>query len=111
MLHPDSEGLTIAAFRQSTSRLDDPQIHTHVVISNKVQVDDGRWFALDARTLKKHQRTLGGIYQSVLRAELTERLGVRFDPIANGQAEIAGVPRELLDVFSKRPLRSTTPWP
>lgn len=102
MLHPDSEGLTIAAFRQSTSRLDDPQIHTHLVISNKVQVDDGRWFALDARALKKHQRTLGGIYQSVLRAELTERFGVRFGDIVNGQAEVAGVPDEMLDVFSKR---------
>jgi conjugative relaxase-like TrwC/TraI family protein len=101
-LHPDTEGLTIAAFRQSTSRLDDPQIHTHVVISAKVQVDDGRWFALDARALKKHQRTLGGVYQSVLRAELTERFGVRFGPIVHGQAEIDGVPQELLDVFSKR---------
>jgi conjugative relaxase-like TrwC/TraI family protein len=60
-LHPDTHGLTIAAFRQSTSRLDDPQIHTHVVISAKVQVADGCWFALDARTLKKHQRTLGGV--------------------------------------------------
>ncbi len=69
-LHPDAEGLAIAAFRQSTSRLDDPQIHTHLVISAKVQVDDERWFALDARMLKKHQRTLGGVYQSVLRAEL-----------------------------------------
>ena len=26
-LHPDTNGLTIAAFRQTTSRLDDPQIH------------------------------------------------------------------------------------
>lgn len=65
-LHPDTNGLTIAAFRQTTSRLDDPQIHSHVVISAKVQVDSGRWYALDARLLKKHQRALGGIYQSVL---------------------------------------------
>jgi conjugative relaxase-like TrwC/TraI family protein len=101
-VHPDTQGLTIAAFRQSTSRLDDPQIHTHVVISAKVQVNDGRWFALDARTLKKHQRTLGGVYQSVLRAELSERFGVRFDAIVNGQAEINGVPQGLLEVFSKR---------
>lgn len=101
-LHPDTEGLAIGAFRQSTSRLDDPQIHTHLVISAKVQVDDGRWFALDARMLKKHQRTLGGVYQSVLRSELTERLGVRFGEIVNGQAEIIGVPQELLDTFSKR---------
>ena len=45
---------------------------------------------------------LGGLYQSVLRAELTDRFGVEWRPIVNGQAEIAGVPDELLDVFSKR---------
>ena len=45
---------------------------------------------------------LGGLYQSVLRAELTHRLGVDWRPIVNGQAEIAGVPDELLAVFSKR---------
>lgn len=101
-LHPDTNGLTIAAFRQSTSRLDDPQIHTHVVISAKVQTADGGWYALDARMFKKYQRTLGGVYQSVLRAELTERFGVRFNEIMNGQAEIAGIPPELLDAFSKR---------
>jgi conjugative relaxase-like TrwC/TraI family protein len=67
-LHPDSRGLTVAAFRQTTSRADDPQLHTHVVISAKVQTEDGRWLALDARMLKGHQRALGGLYQSVLRA-------------------------------------------
>ena len=78
-LHPDTGGLTVASFRQTTSRLDDPQLHTHVVISSKVQTADGRWWALDARVLKKHQRTFGGIYQSVLRQELTARYGVAFD--------------------------------
>ena len=101
-LHPDTNGLTIATFRQTTSRADDPQIHTHAVISAKVQTPDGRWYALDARYLKRHQRMLGGLYQSVLRAELTHRLGVDWRPIVNGQAEIGGVPDELLDVFSKR---------
>lgn len=101
-LHPDSQGLIVAAFRQTTSRLDDPQLHTHVVISGKVQTDDGRWLALDARFLKKHQRALGGLYQSVLRAELTHRYGVEFGEIVHGQAEIAGIPEELLQLFSKR---------
>ena len=32
--------------------------------------------ALDARYLKRNQRALGGLYQSVLRAELTHRYGV-----------------------------------
>ena len=101
-LHADTNGLTIATFRQTTSRADDPQIHTHAVISAKLQTSDGRWLALDARYLKRHQRMLGGLYQSVLRAELTHHLGVEWRPIRNGQAEIAGIPDELLAVFSKR---------
>lgn len=101
-LHPDSQGLTIAAFRQTTSRADDPQIHTHCVISSKVQTDDGRWLALDARYLKKHQRMLGGLYQSVLRNELTHRFGIAWTAIDKGQAEMTAMPDELTDVFSKR---------
>jgi conjugative relaxase-like TrwC/TraI family protein len=101
-LHLDTTGLTVAVFRQTTSRADDPQIHTHAVISAKVQVPDGHWRALDAKYLKLFQRMLGGVYQSVLRNELTCRLGVDWAPIDNGQAEIAGFPAELISVFSKR---------
>jgi conjugative relaxase-like TrwC/TraI family protein len=100
--HPDAQGLTMAVFRQATSREDDPQIHTHVVFSAKVRAPDGQWMALDARYLKRHQRALGGLYQSVLRAELSHRYGVVWGPVDNGQAEIAGMPAELLTAFSKR---------
>ncbi len=94
MLHPETRGLSVAAFRQSRSpHADDPQLHTHLVISSKVQTDDGRWWALDARVLKRHQRALGGLYHPVLRAELTARYGLAFGPILSGQAEIAGVAR------------------
>ena len=72
------------------------------MISAKVQTADGRWLALDARYLKRYQRMLGGLYQSVLRAELTHRFGVEWRPIVTGQAEIAGFPTELLKLFSKR---------
>ena len=37
-----------------------------------------------------------------MRAELTHRYGVAFAEVVNGQAEIAGVPTELLEQFSKR---------
>ena len=77
-------------------------VHTHAVVSAKVQTLDGRWRALDARFLKRHQRMLGGLYQSVLRAELTHRYGITWTPIVNSQAEIAGVPSERLEAFSKR---------
>jgi conjugative relaxase-like TrwC/TraI family protein len=102
MLHPDTGGLTIAKFRQTTSRADDPDIHTHAVISNKVRAADGGWRALDGQYLKKHQRMLGGIYQSVLRNEFTHRFGFEWEPIVNGQAEIAGIPKDVLRAFSKR---------
>ncbi len=101
-LHPDTGGLSMAVFRQTTSRADDPQLHTHAVVSAKVQTSSGRWLALDARYLKRYQRMLGGVYQSVLRNELSHRVGVDWSPIVNGQAEIAGVPADLLAVFSKR---------
>ena len=100
--YPDAIGLTMAIFPQSTSREDDPQLHTHWITSSKVQLPDGRWYALDASYLKDNQRALGGLYQSVLRAELTARYGVAWGPIEKGQAEIAGIPAEVLAVFSKR---------
>jgi conjugative relaxase-like TrwC/TraI family protein len=99
---PDAQGLTMAVFQQSTSREDDPQLHTHVVISTKVRAPNGAWYALDAHYVKNNQRALGGLYQSVLRAELTARYGVRWGPIIEAQAELADMPPELLEVFSKR---------
>jgi conjugative relaxase-like TrwC/TraI family protein len=101
-LHPDAIGLTMATFRQTTSRSDDPQIHTHAVISSKVQTDDHSWLALDARYLKRYQRMLGGLYQSVLRNELAHLFGAGWAPIEHGQAEMLGVPAELCEAFSKR---------
>ena len=101
-LHLDTQGLSVAGFRQTTSRLDDPQIHTHLVVSAKVQTQDGRWMALDARVLKQHQRTFGGLYQSVLRSEVTAKFGVGWEAIVNGQAEITGLDPNLLAAFSKR---------
>ena len=38
----------------------------------------------------------------MLRAEVTARFGVAWGTIVKGQAEIVGVPDELLEVFSKR---------
>ena len=99
---PDAGGFTMAVFQQSTSREDDPQLHTHAVISSKVVAPDGRWLALDGRYAKKTQQQVGRLYQSVLRAELTHRYGVDWGPVVKGQAEIAGVPDELLEAFSKR---------
>ncbi len=98
----DAEGIIAATFRQHTSRALDPQLHTHVVIANRVRSDDRRWLALDARTLKLDQRTLSAIYHYTLRSQLTARLGVDWQPVVNGIAEIAGMNDAVLEEFSAR---------
>jgi conjugative relaxase-like TrwC/TraI family protein len=100
--HVETDGLTVAAFEHLTSRADDPQIHTHLVIANLTHGHDGRWTALDTRALFRHQRTAGYLYQAVLRGQLTSRLGVTWGPIRNGMAEITGIPEALRREFSTR---------
>ncbi|HZD23283.1 MAG TPA: MobF family relaxase [Acidimicrobiia bacterium] len=44
-----SEGYVAAGFDHFTSRANDPQVHTHVVVINRVSAEDG-WRALDAKS-------------------------------------------------------------
>jgi len=87
----DADGITVGILRQHTSRRLDPQLHTHAVIVNRVPAPDGRWLALDARTIKMDQRTLSALYHAALRAELTRRLGVGWETPEHGICEMAGV--------------------
>lgn len=98
----DANGIAAACFRQHTSRALDPQLHTHVVIANRVAADDGRWLALDARTIKLDQRTLSAVYHASLRAELTRSLGVAWEEPVNGIAEMRAVPEDVRAEFSSR---------
>ncbi len=98
----DAEGITAATFRQHTSRALDPQLHTHVVVANRVMSPDGRWLALDARGLKLDQRTVSAVYHASLQAELTRRLGVEWVETEHSIAEIGGVPVEAITAFSQR---------
>lgn len=98
----DAGGIVVAVFRQHTSRSLDPQLHTHLVIVNRVPAPDGRWLALDARTIKQDQKTLSRLYHAGLRTELTRRLGLRWRDPVNGIAEIADVPEPVLREFSQR---------
>jgi conjugative relaxase-like TrwC/TraI family protein len=98
----DTQGITVAAFRQHTSRAGDPQLHTHAVVIAKVQAPGGSWTALDARPIKCDQRTLSAVYHAALRSEVSRRLGVRWQTPENGIAELATIAPEVLEAFSKR---------
>ncbi len=98
-----SAGFAGALFDHTTSRTGDPQLHTHALVVNKVRCADGGWRALDGREIYHHKKSAGAIYQAALRAELTGRLSVTFGPVSeHGQAEIVGVPQELMAAWSTR---------
>ncbi|HEV2811112.1 MAG TPA: MobF family relaxase [Acidimicrobiales bacterium] len=98
----DGEGFVGAAFRHRTSRAGDPALHTHVLVANLAEGPDGRWTALDWRDLYGHARTAGFVYQAVLRYELAQRPGLLFEEVAQGHADVAGVPPDLRQAFSHR---------
>jgi conjugative relaxase-like TrwC/TraI family protein len=100
----DTGGITAALFRQHTSRTMDPQLHTHAIISAKVQDPTGTWLSLDARFLKGQQRTMSWLYDAALRSEITARLGLdwaRVEP-GEGQSDLTVVPGPIRDLFSER---------
>lgn len=103
----DTRGLLAVAFTHRDSRAGDPDLHTHVAISNKVQVADGRWLALDGRPLYRAAVPASERYNTRLEALLTARLGVRFTerPDDGGKRpvrEVVGVDPRLARFWSKR---------
>ncbi len=96
------EGLIVALFRHRTSRAGDPLLHTHALVVNATRDDRGRWLRLNAPHLLGASKTLSYLYQAKLRAELTRRLGVEWEPVRNGLADVKGIPREAIEAFSRR---------
>ena len=107
----DTEGLIAAAFTHRDSRAGDPDLHTHVAISNKVCHIDAngvrRWLALDGQPLHRVTVAASELYNTRLEAHLTASLGVRFVETTRGRdkrpvREIAGIREELLSRWSSR---------
>lgn len=96
-----SEGYVAAGFDHFTSRANDPQVHTHVVVINRVWAKNG-WRAIDAKVGYAHLKAGGTVYQASLRKELTQRLGVAWQQVQDGMADIAGFSPELLRHYSTR---------
>ena len=102
-------GVVAAGFDHYDTRASDPQLHTHVVVSNKVQGVDGKWRALDSWTLHKATVALSASYNAFLTDRATRLVGVSWLPVRRRSSqftgwEISGVPAELLAEFSRRTL-------
>ncbi|WP_375489903.1 MobF family relaxase [uncultured Jatrophihabitans sp.] len=103
----ETTGFIAAAFTHRDSRAGDPDLHTHVAVSNKVCALDGTWLTLDGRALFKNKVAASERYNTRLEALLTERLGVRFANRATSDGkrpvrEIVGFDTDLLRSWSSR---------
>lgn len=98
----ETTGFVAAAFDHRDSRAGDPLLHTHVVIANVTRRPDGSWAALDPRGLYAQARAADGVYQATFRHLAERRLGIASDPVVNGWADAKGVPRAVVEHFSKR---------
>ena len=79
VVQEDIRGVVAAAFDHWDSRTGDPQLHTHVVVMNRVQTTDGVWRTLDSRGLFRSTVGLSEMYNGVLSDYLTEALGWGWD--------------------------------
>src|SRR5690606_33265106 len=76
----DVAGLITTAFDHYDSRAGDPHLHTHVVISNKVQtVLDGKWRSLDGRPMHAAVVALSELHEAVFADHLTRSFGVSWE--------------------------------
>lgn len=103
----ETRGVVATAFDHYDSRASDPQLHTHVVIANRVQGRDGRWRTLDGRPMHAAVVALSEHYNAVLADHLTRDLGVGWERRDRGRDrnpawEITGVGDELVQEFSSR---------
>ena len=97
------QGFVAAAFRHRTSRAQEPHLHTHVIVANMSQAEDGTWLALDGEAILKTYRLAAGyLYEANLRHELTRRLGLGWTEPVKGMAELEHVPEEGIRAFSSR---------
>lgn len=90
-------------FRHRTSRALQPQIHSHILVENRVLIGE-KAPTLDGRELFAQAKNVGTVDDSVLRRELTEALLIAWEPTKpNGASgEIRGVSKELIAHWSLR---------
>lgn len=97
----ETSGVIAASFRHRTSRAGDPLLHWHCLVANMAEGTDGKWSAIVHPDLFRNAKAAGEVFQATFRAELTASLGVEWVP-GRHVHEIAGVPRHLIETFSKR---------
>jgi conjugative relaxase-like TrwC/TraI family protein len=105
----DAHGLVVASFFQHTSRDDDPHLHIHGAMLNRVQGTDGEWRTLDGWSLFVHKPAAAAVGERTATEHLARSLRVLAVMRPDGKArEILDVPDEANKLLSTR-RRAITP--
>ncbi|MFC9659608.1 MobF family relaxase [Nocardia sp. NPDC127606] len=106
--HVDVQGAVAATFDHRDSRAGDPDLHTHVLVANRVRTEDGKWRTVNGTVVHEAVVTVSEIYDTRLEHYLETAIGVRFEtrPDRNIHQvrvrEIVGVPLSLIHHWSRR---------
>ena len=102
-----TRGMLAVSFDHWDTRTGDPNLHTHVVLANKVQGPDGAWRTVDSRALHHAVVAVSEVYDNLFADELARHLPVAWGwrdrgPKRTPAFELDGVSDTLLAQFSTR---------
>jgi len=101
--HVPTGNFTTAVYRHDVSRAGQPHLHSHAVVMNATQDQEGKWRSVDGRFLWQEAVIMGAglIYRQELARDAVE-LGHSVIPRSDGTFDIDGVPKEVIDYYSTR---------
>jgi conjugative relaxase-like TrwC/TraI family protein len=91
----------VAVFEHSTSRELDPNLHSHCVLFNLAERQDGKFGAILSQPFYRNKLRAGAIYRAELAHLLKRELGLRIEREETGFG-IVGVPQKLVKRYSSR---------
>jgi len=102
-----TRGMVATAFDHWDTRTGDPNLHSHVVVANKVQGEDEAWRSVDSRALHHAAVAVSELYDDFLADTLAGKLPVVWGWRPRGGRrtpafELDGLPDALLAAFSAR---------
>ena len=96
------DGAIAARFTHGVSRSGDPHLHSHLIVANMAHDSDGRFGALDARSLTAHRHAADALYRAHLRERLARDLSLTWERDLHGREQIAGIDNATIACFSGR---------
>jgi Ti-type conjugative transfer relaxase TraA len=99
--HEKVDGLITATYNHQTSRAQDPQLHTHAVIANLAERNDGTFGTIESRYLYQWKMAAGAAYRSEVANNL-QKMGLETELTEKNQFKVSGVKKEIEKHFSQR---------